>query len=188
VRPSEHNTDHLWVEDRIEAYLDGELPPDESALIETLIADEENWTSELLLAQHIRDELRALPEPTCPPAVTQAVITEVRRQARVAWKARFRLWADRWWIELWQPTLAMTLLALIIITSTIVGRQQPIVRNEIDAAEVQHALAEAKWTLAYLSQIGKQTGQSVRHDVLEARIIEPMHHAIGTIIEQQTQD
>ena len=177
-----------WMNDRIEAFLDGEVSPDESAVIEKMMADDACWSTELLLAQQVRDELRALPKPVCPASVTQAVFTETRRQARVAWKDRIRLWIDRWWVELWQPTLAMSLLALIIIMSTLVGRQSQVVQNGVEMAEVQQALAEAKWTLAYLSELGKQTGQSVRHEVLETRVVEPMHHALERILEVQTQD
>ena len=188
MRSFEQTPSEIWLDDRIEAYLDGDLPAGEAEKVEQMLADDEEWLAEIHLAQQIRDELRSQPKPVCPPEVTRHVFSEVRRLAFVSWKDRFRMWADRWWVEWWQPTLAMSLLVLVIVSASLLGGLSPTHSQKTETMEVQTALAEAKWTLAYLSQVGRNAGQSVRHDVLRDRVVAPMQNAIESILENPEQN
>ena len=67
---------HDWMDARVEAYLDDALPADEKARFEQGLAAAD-WNAELFLARQIRDGLRTLPEPECPPHVTEAVMARV---------------------------------------------------------------------------------------------------------------
>lgn len=182
----EHNTAVAWMEDRIEAYLDGELEEAERASFERHLAGDQAWEAELFLAGKIRNGLQALPQPVCPPHVMHAVLAEVAQLEQRSWRHRLKGWADRWWAAFWQPSLAMALLLAVVVTATLVGRSPAPAsmpaQADLEAAAVQEALAEAKWTLAYLSEVGRETGKAVRHDVLEERVVAPMQHALGSIL------
>ena len=151
-----------WMEERIEAYLDGQLPPDEEAHFERLLDEDASWQDEVDLACRIRDGLHALPEPACPPRVTQAVLEKAN--AGPAPSIRDRL--DAWWDAqvLWQPALAAGL-ALVLIALSALLLMPATSPDQPSRAEVQQAAAEVKWTLAYLAHVGKETGEKLQQDV-----------------------
>jgi hypothetical protein len=55
-------------------------------------------------------------------------------------------------------------------------------------AEVQQALTEVRWTLAYLSEVGQQTGASVRDEVLERHVVASIHRAVHPLPPDAAQD
>jgi anti-sigma factor RsiW len=175
------------MDDRIEAFLDGTLPADEHAAFERHLYDvEDEWEMDLMLARQIRDGLHTLPEPVCPPHVTDAVLGYARQHAGPSWLAQFHMWMATQWTMLWQPALAMAVLLILVVSASLVGKPEqpgpPIAA--VNEAEVQRALAEVEWTLAYLSDLGRQTGQTVRHDVIEERVVVPVQDALGTLNER----
>src|SRR5206468_7903883 len=64
--------------DLLEAYLDGDLPPGEADRVRRHLEACSACAAELSLAARIQGELRALPQPDCPPEV----IERVRRAGR----------------------------------------------------------------------------------------------------------
>lgn len=159
----------------VEAYLDGELSAENAELFERRLHVESDWNNEVVLARHVRDGLRTLPSPACPPQVTQAVIAETRRRDRAARRQQVLAWIDRVWGQTWQPALAMSVLLLLVISAVLLGRPpQPTPQT----AEVEQAMAEVKWALAYVSDVGRQTGETVRSEVLEERVVSSMNAAI----------
>ena len=73
MKPSEPLI-HDWMDARVEVYLDEALPAGEQARFEHALAADADWEAELFLARQIRDGLHALPQPVCPPRVTDAAI------------------------------------------------------------------------------------------------------------------
>jgi hypothetical protein len=67
------------------------------------------------------------------------------------------------------------LVALVVVAALVTHPPRPAPGG----VEVEHALAEVKWTLVYLSEVGRQTGASVHRDVLDAHLFGPMHEALG---------
>ncbi|NBC17626.1 MAG: hypothetical protein GVY18_09970 [Bacteroidetes bacterium] len=171
-----------WIDDRIDAYLDGDLPEDERAAVEQHLAVHPDAKAEVTLARRVRDGLRALPEPTCPDRVTRTVLAEVHRRQRADRFQRLRAWIERQWLQFWQPALAMSVLLLLIATALLVGQPPQPSPNAVADAEVQHALDEVRWTLAYLSDVSQQAGASVRDEVLERRVVAPMHRAVHPLV------
>ncbi len=164
-----------WMDERLEGYLDGDLTPEETARFERGLR-RDDWAAELRRAASIRDGLRALPLPECPPHVTRAVLREARRRARAEWLHRAREALARAWRLTARPALAMAVLVALVVVAALVTRPP---RDAPARTEVEHALAEVKWTLAYLSEVGRQTGASVHRDVLDAHVFGPMHEALG---------
>ena len=172
-----------WMDDRVEAYLDGALPPDEHIAFERQLRADAAWQAELRLARQVRRSLRGLPQPSCPPQVTQAVLAEAQHRRRAAQAARWDTWLERFRQQFWQPALAMGVLVLLVMTATLLGRP-PAPQHD---PEVAQALADVQWTLAYLSEVGRQTGEAVREEVLEEHVVTPVQRAIGPLF-QETSD
>jgi len=151
-----------WMEARIEAYLDDDLPAEERAHFERRLSTE-TWADQLALAEQIRAGLHRLPAPLCPAPVTQAAIRTARRETWADWRGRLT--------TIWRPALAMTVLLIMVLSAALFGgRATPNPPNDM---AVQRALTEVKWTLAYLSQVGRETGVSVRRDVLDPYFTPP---------------
>ncbi len=167
MKPPENLQD--WMDAHVEAYLDDDLPADERLLFEQGLADA-RWDAELFMARQIREGLRALPEPVCPPRVTEAVLAQTRRAARASWLERFHTWMQQQFVVLWQPALAMTAVLMIVVSAVLIGRpdtQEP----PYQPAEVEQALAEIKLALGYVSEASRQTGKVVRDDVIAERVV-----------------
>ncbi len=179
MQPLDSASPNDWLDDRLEAFLDGDLTPEEAARFERALHDD-LWRAELHLAGKIRDGLRTLPLPECPPHVTQAVLREARRRARTEGLHRMGEALARAWRLTAKPALAMAVLVTLIVAAALLTHPP---RSTPARAEVEHALAEVKWTLAYLSEVGRQTGASVHRDVLDAHVFAPMHEAFETLTQ-----
>lgn len=172
-----------WMEARVEAYLDGDLPTEEHARFEHCLLAAPAWREDVLLAGQIREGLRALPLPACPPGVTRTVLRQARREARTDWLGRLTARLEDAWGRTWQPALAMAVLALLVVVAALVGRlPEPPPPGR---AEVEHALEEVKWTLAFLSDFGRRTGRTVRREGFEPGLIVPMHQALDTLVPRR---
>ena len=161
-----YNDDFLdrdtWVNDRLEAYLDNQLPPDEAQEIEKWLQRDDRWHEELTLAMHIRDELRGLKTPSCPTHVSNEIISHARRDLVGHYLYRSRRLLESWFLH-WKPILAT--ITVLVIASVLMSRtvMQPDVPTEnISQVEVDQALDEVKWTLGYVSKTGRLTGDSVQ--------------------------
>lgn len=169
-----------WMEARIEAYVDGDLPAAERERFEATVAADPAWRVEVRAANAVRAGLRALPHASAPPAVAAAAlrrIEQIERQDRR--EAVRRAWGQAW-AATWRPALAMGVLVAAVVTSTFVGpAPRPLnATREPSAAEVQRAVQEARWALAYLSDVGRKTGVLVRKDVIGARVVAPAESAL----------
>lgn len=166
-----------WMDAHVEAYLDGDLAVDERADFEHGLAAGSDWEAELFLAGQIRDGLRALPRPACPPRVTEAVLAQVRREVHATWKDQFRNRLQQQLGALWQPALAMTVLLLLVVSAALIGRPaQP--QDTFAEAQVQQALVEVQWALGYLSEVSRETGKVVRDEVIADRVVSPVQQAL----------
>jgi len=170
------------MDEHVEAYLDGDLPLPDATRFEHGLAGED-WAEAVDLARQIQAGLQAQPQLFCPPHVTQTVLREVRRRARASWIQRLQARAEARWRAMWQPALAMAVLVTLVVSAALVGRTPPAPGYE--QAEVAVALEDVKWTLAYLSEVGRQTGRSVRRDVLEPHVVEPMQRAVGIVMDHR---
>jgi anti-sigma factor RsiW len=182
MTPTEKKTTCAWFRDRIDSFIDGELDTDELSVFETHSASCPSCREELELAQRVTAGLRDLPSQRCPDSVTDGVfgtIEPVHRQGpRESFLQRF---FDRRG-GLLRPAITGVALLIVIVSTVLIGR----IRNGMEAvppAEIARAEAELKWTLAYVGDLGRRTGLTVRNDVLGERVVEPMRRAVHTAID-----
>jgi len=72
----------------------------------------------------------------------------------------------------------MAVLLVIVLASSWFGGTG----QQVDPAVAQ-ALQNVKWTLAYLSEVTKQTGSAVRAEALEPLVLDRMQKAVDTFID-----
>lgn len=176
--------DRVEFEEWLDVYVDGELPPAHARRLEEAARSEPALLEELELARAVRDRLHSLPEPACPPEVTTFVISYARREARADLFDRIRRAVTPDWSTFLRPVLAVGILIAVVIGGTLVTRPQPErSAASIRTEDVERALIEAKWTLAYVSDIGRQTATSIRDEVFEERIVAPLNRAMDVAFD-----
>ena len=169
-----------WMEERVEAYLDGVLPPDEEARFEQLLDEDASWQGEVDLACRIQNELHALPEPSCPPRITHAILERANASPSPSiWKRMAAWWNPQ---PFWQPALAAGLALVLVVLSALLIR--PVASPERPSqTEVKKAAAEVKWTLAYLAHVGKETSEKLQQDV-KTHVAAPLLETLDEVHEQ----
>lgn len=137
------------VQDVLEAYVDGDLSTAEEARVRAHLGSCPSCATELALAEAIQRELRSLPIPDCPPEVLRKVVPFTRRRnARPL-----------------RSVLAAAMLAAAVGAS--VFFLGPFRQEEPDPQEVARATEEARYALAYIGQVSRRAGLTLR-DHLEA--------------------
>lgn len=157
---SEH--ERTWWRDRLDAYLDRELNGADRSRFEALAALDPLLDDELALSQSIQRSLRMERAPMCPDRVTSDVMAHVNADVRQAWTTRLRALFVLPPRIMWRPVLAVAVLVTVVVLSALPGAT-----NSTSDPAVAVAMDDVKWTLAYLSEVGSDTGQSVRDDVFE---------------------
>jgi anti-sigma factor (TIGR02949 family) len=143
----------------LEPLLDGDLPPQEEERLRAHLEGCTSCAAELDLAGAVQRELRSLPLHDCPPEILEKVRSAggevVPFRPRLS---RFRVAA------------VAALLAVAIGAGAFFARP---VRQGPDPEEVAKATAEARYALAYIGKVSRQTGLELRDDVLRRHLGEP---------------
>jgi anti-sigma factor (TIGR02949 family) len=154
--------------DLLEPYLDGDLPPGEADRVRRHLEACPACAAELALAARIQSELRALPQPDCPPEV----IERVRRAGRgEVVPFPFREGAPRWRIA-----AAAALIALAVGGGSLFVHLQHVQQQREQVAE---ATREARLALAYFGKVTRKAGLDVRDEVLEKRLVNPVARSVS---------
>ena len=164
-----------WTQERIEAYIDGELTPVEQGRLETHAATCAACAAELEDARRLVGALRDLPSLTCPDAVSQALQDRIYRTRQDRWRTT----AKRWY----KPLAAAAVLALIAGYHLFDPEPVP---PAFSPKEVAQARRQVEWTLAYLSDLNSRMGTTVRDDVIQPHLVQPLRLNLDAILPAQT--
>ena len=171
------------MDERIEAYVDGDLPADEQARFERALQTAPRWRAHVEQARIIRDGLHTLPRLACPPSVAEAVQATVQQRqtdrAERAPQRRLRLRPS----AVWTSAVAAALLLVIAFAAL----RHPSVPSDTETrpfteAEVEQATAEIAWTLAYLAQLGEETGRAVEDVLPNAELVRSTRQALQPVL------
>ena len=168
----------------VEAYVDGDLAPDERDRFERRLRESPPWQARVEGAQAIRQGLRALPQPPCPPRVAEAVYAEVhRRRQRALWPEREpRPPGRRRNRTVWTSATVVGLLLALAFSALWLGRTSAPEPAPYTEAEVERATAEVAWTLSYLARIGEETSQAIGDALPDSPIIQSTRHALEPVL------
>ena len=164
-----------WTQERVEAYIDGELTPVEQGRIEAHAATCAACAAELEDARRLVGALRTLPSLTCPDAVSQALQNRIHRTRQDRWRTA----AKRWY----KPLAAAAVLALI--AGHLLFDPEPV-SPAFSPKEIAQARRQVEWTLAYLGDLNSRMGTTVRDDVIQQRLVQPLRLNLDTILPVQT--
>ena len=162
--------------DLLEPHVDGDLTPAETDRLRAHLEACPACAAELMLAQRIQRELRALPQLDCPPEVVE----RARRQG--AEVVPFR--SHRAGLPL-RLAAAAAALVLAVGGAFFVQSQRP---RQPSATEIAQANQEARFALAYIGRISRRTGLDLRDDVIARRLVRPATRSVslslGAVPEQ----
>ena len=179
-------------DESLEAYLDGDLPTEDARRLEAFAAADEEAGRELRLARRVQARMHSLTQPACPPEVTRAVLSAARADARRSFVERLRTAAASSWNTILRPSLAMGVFVGLLIGGSLINRSpyQPpvptVASEEATPQEVAQALNEAKWALAYLSNVGRRTATTIRDDVLNEHVVRPVNRALDIAFDDDS--
>ena len=167
--------DREWLNNHIEAYTDGELSAKELIRFNDIANADQHIFEDVRLARQIAASLRSVPVDQCPEHVRSGIMAHVRQDIRSSAWGRFQSFFLKLNVAHFRPALAVAMLFLVVLSSTQIGNP-----TKEPTAQVSQALDEVKWTLAFLSKVGRTTGTTVRSDVIEDQVIGPMSRSLTT--------
>lgn len=173
----------------LETYLDGELSVEDAQKLEAFVEIDGDAKRELLFARLVGQRLRELPQPACPPEVTRAIMTEARADARKSFVRRLRAAASSSWHTIVRPSLAVGVFVGIVVVGALAGRptsdesSPTLAADEATQEEIEQGLNEAKWALAYVSNVGRRTATTIRDDVLDEHVVQPVNRALSAAFD-----
>jgi anti-sigma factor (TIGR02949 family) len=196
MRISNGSNEHCdWVLNRLEAYLDGELPAGETAPIESHLSACESCRRELALARQVASMLRSLPEQSCPDTVVEAAARSIEGLPAPAAEPRAgRL--SGWWREFLHPAAAAAALILVVAMTVFIGQEYHYRSTtsggsedtlELSPEQIALAKAEIKWTFAYLDRVGRHSGLAVRAETID-HVVKPIEQALDIAFESRATD
>lgn len=158
-----------WVQDRVEAYVDGELQDQALDAVNRHLYDCPVCAGELALARQILNSLHRLPLPAVPSRLAAAVFERIVAE---------RLSRRRRWTRLRYPTvLAAAAVILMIVglrlwekieTRLSIAVTPPV--REVNPEELKLAENQAKLAFAYISVVSHQTGLTIRDEIIGKRV------------------
>lgn len=163
-------------DEQIEAYIDGDLSRRERLAFEQACREDPALRASVEAARLVRQNLRSIEAPLCPPETAQAIRERIRRDHSLSDRSTRPSFA---WPAVWKPAaigLAVLLLALVFVLDR--PQPQPVVPPDPEVAE---ALADVKWTLAFINGVGTRTGETIREEVLRDRVVRPIERGLGIV-------
>lgn len=166
-----------WVLDRIDPFLDGDLPDTEALTLSRHADTCSICAEEITLAQSLQEVLNELPIPVIPVDLAARVFTQIELEERQRSRAKWRPLLDRFKIPTWRSAIGVLATILVFLaggwfwTSDQETSLQPSADAALTPEELALAEEQAKWALAYISDIGLRTGKTVRDDVIGRRIV-----------------
>ncbi|MEM9595594.1 MAG: hypothetical protein AAGD06_15085 [Acidobacteriota bacterium] len=178
--------------DLLEAYLDGDLEGEAAREFEARLRIDRDLAEELELARAVQSGLRALPRQSCPAPVTRAVLAQTVDAPVPFWRslpkrllapaplaaAAFAAAATlALTVSLRMPLSTPTPAALDVPALGTAAVQGPA--DQPTAEDIAQAEEDVKLALAYLGQLGRKAGDSVRRDLIEERLVAPVRRTFG---------
>ncbi len=148
--------------DVLEAYVDGDLPAEESFRLQRHLEGCPACAADLVLAEKIQRELRTLPLPDCPPEILEKV-REAGRGEVVAFPRRERTLGRR---------IAAVAAALVLSVGggALFFHVQQVQRERQQIAQAEQ---EARYALAYIGKVSRRTGLDLRDQILQKHVVNP---------------
>lgn len=167
-----------WVQERIDAYLDGDLSPAETAIADLHLTRCAACADELQLARQVAGSLRALPAQICPDSIPEAVRERIGAAGSAHWGVKPWPWYYRWQEWFKRPAVVGVLTAVLFVVITAILGEQKKPEPLYTQAEIEAAELDAKIALAYLGRCTDRAGAALRNNVFEDGVVAPIMRAV----------
>lgn len=173
MTPPEEQRNCTWVQERLEAHLDGNLTAGEGAELDRHLQQCPACARALAQARQVQEMLRGLPLQVCPDRVAEAAWSRAPQDLRVTRRHGLQTWLAGWRLHPWRPALVV-MAALVLAVAATLGIRHQESRAEVSPAELARAELQVRWTLGYLGQLSRRTGLTVRDQVIRERVVKPL--------------
>jgi anti-sigma factor RsiW len=170
-----------WFLDRIELYVDDELVGEELAPFEGHAGSCAACRDELSLATAVVGELRAMPQQRCPDHVVEEAAARAGAgdAERNSLMNRLVGWLGGRGDHALRPAMAVMLVVIVAATIFVMSRHEQSPFNgatdtEYTEQEVELAKIEAQMAFAYLGRYSRRTGEIIKKDVIQDRVLKPL--------------
>ncbi len=201
------NKNPEWYDQRVESFVDEQLPPAELYLFELQFKNDAELRQKVADAETVASVLRTQEHALCPPGVTDAVLQYARENQETRHTPDINpvgiggSFVDRGRAPLRRVSLfnrypflkpdkirtaiflAAACLALLLIVKPFSIAQSGSTTGGEEAyseQEVDRALREAKFALALVSDASRNTGRAIRSDA-----VKPLREAFGHVLMEQ---
>lgn len=177
------------IRDRIDRYLDDDLTRDERRSVELHLEECAACRDECDDARRIRDALRALPELDCPQTLAARILDHAGSAPSPDSDTH-----HRWFLPLTMSGAALAAACLVVVAAMTWPRTLVQPQTGPNALELALATQQLERTLAAVGWVSVQSAESLREDVIEARVVpslmKPIRYASSTLLgaDEPTQE
>lgn len=167
MRPN--SADELrWYDERVEAYVDGELSDEERMLFSQRLAVDPSLRAQVAFAEQVSLSLTAIPQPKAPDSLV-AKLDAISSRPRPAVANIIPL---RRTLGIAASVLAVALAGLLGVSNLSTRATQPTdlqasANADYSQPEVDRAMREVKYALAVVSEAGRHAGVAVKESVFQ---------------------
>jgi len=163
----------MWYEQRVEAFIDGELPDNEARLFAARLKIDKPLRQSVEMAITLQGALHALPQQKCPLSVTQGVMAATGASP------------SRWWRLDWGwPALATAAVLVMALSLPLLKTNEP---QQPSAAELAQARRDLAIAMAYLEHASSIASHQVGRQLLNEGFVRPLTTGLQyTLPETQT--
>jgi|GEM_PF-2258885 len=186
----QYNPDCQWAQERIEAFLEGDLSPEETRQLEQHIAQCNACFEELEMARQVRATLQDIPGEICPDRVVEDVLSRIEREDSAPEASRGFAGIWRALLKGWMPAAAVLALVFAALFMLKAPPQHTMQKGDFPAKKVApeklaRARHELEITFAYIGSVSSQSARRVYADVVEQGIAPPLEKALQRTIEKE---
>lgn len=185
MREFESQDPCVWMQEHLDAYLDGDLSPTEVTMADLHLARCAGCAAELTLARQVAGSLRSLPGQNCPDRVTDTVRAHIGAAGNRRLGVKPMPWYYRWQELFKRPLWIGAVTAVFVVLTAVVGTHSPN-EPQYTRAEIEEAEIEAKMALALISEITSRAGSAIQEDVLTVPLVKPALRAVKKKNDEQT--
>lgn len=153
-----------------ERYIDGEMDAAEKQQFELYLDKSGNAQEHLRMAEAIKDQLAELDLPVCPPRLATEVLNKTA-PSRNMWRGKYRFGL----------ALAASLVIAVLVWKPDHTNSPP--------PEVEQAIEDAKWAVAFVSDLGRTSRTGNRAEILETGVVDPVQQALDYLfVSEKNED
>ena len=167
-----------FVQEHADEYVDGTLQSEIALVFERCTQLYPACADEVRTARLVKEGLQSISSLTCPDHIVDNVFDRISQERSITGRRAPNLLLS-FLQPGWKPAFATAAVAVVVLMLTLQTPAEP----DYTQAEIDQALREVKWTLAYLGDVGKRTSSTIRDEVLVSHVVTPINESVRIALE-----